>query len=212
VNPRKPRHAANGRAFSTILFGLRDAPGDRLTFGEVVDAFGDRAFGAVMLVLSLINLLPLPPGGTTITGAPLLFVTLQLAFGSEHLWLPRFVTRSSVSRVAFDQGLERFTGWIHRIERLTRPRLRFLVGQTGQVLMGICGFVLTVVLVLPVPLGNLAPALTLALFSVALMQRDGVAALLGWIAAGVSFALLALVWNVFWAAAEHVWERVQHLF
>lgn len=218
MNPREPRHPRHFRhprvddrlSFSGILMSLRQGESEKLTFGEVVDAFGDRAFGAVMLVVGLINLLPWPPGGTTITGAPLLFITLQLAFSSEHLWLPRFITRASISRRAFDHGLDRFGGWIRRAERLTRPRWRWIIGPLGQALIGVVGFVLAVILVLPIPFGNFLPAVAICLFAVGLMQRDGVVTLMGWVAAGGSFFLLSLVWRGVLALAERVWEQIRH--
>jgi hypothetical protein len=138
----------------------------------------------------------------------LLLITLQLAFSSEHLWLPKFMRRASISRRAFDHGLERFGKWIHRAERLTRPRWRWVIGPLGQALIGVCGFVLAVILVLPIPFGNFMPAVAITLFAIGLMQRDGIVTLLGWAAAAGSFFLLSLVWRGVLALAEHLWEQV----
>ena len=62
-------------------------------------------------------------------------------------------------------------------------------------------------LVLPIPLGNIAPAVTIALFSLGVMQRDGIAVILGWLATGISVGLLALVWRVVLAAVQGLIEN-----
>ena len=101
---------------------------------------------------------------------------------------------------------------IRRAERLTRPRLTILVGEPGQRAIGVACFLLSVVLVLPIWLGNIAPAATIALFSLALVQRDGIAAVLGWVGTAVSVGLLVLAAGVIWAMTERAWEWAVGVF
>ncbi len=196
--------ADDARRFSTVLDGLARAPGERLSLRELVEAFGERAFGAVLLIVSLINLLPLPPGGTTVTGAPLLLIAAQLAVGRDHLWLPRRLMDATLARPNFARGVRRIGPALRTAERLTRPRLPMLVADLSERLIGLACLVLAFVLILPIPFGNFVPALTCALFSLALMQRDGVAALAGWTMTGVTVAILALVWKTVERAVVHV--------
>ena len=63
-------------------------------------------------------------------------------------------------------------------------------------------------LILPIPFGNFVPALTCALFSLALMQRDGLAALAGWGMSGVTVAILAIVWKTVERAVLHLMQWV----
>ena len=55
---------------------------------------------------------------------------------------------------------------------------------------GVVCTLLALVLVLPIPLGNLAPGATVAVLALALLQRDGILALLGYLMAVGSGALL----------------------
>lgn len=197
----------DGRDFSQLIRTLGEGDGERLPVAEMVHTFAGRGFGAIMLVISLINLLPLPPGGTTITGMPLLLLSLELALGGG-LWLPRRVMRASVSREAFRKGAERVMPAVRLAERLSDQRLEWLVSGPGQRLIGICCVALSLVLILPIPLGNLVPALAMTLFSLAIMERDGLIALLGWLAAAASAALLAFVGNAAWEGAKALVERV----
>lgn len=197
--------------FSEVLRRLADEPGERLSVHHVVEAFGERAFGALMLFVGLLNLIPWPPGGTTIFGAPLLFITAQLAIGRPTLWLPGWICRTAFDRTNFRRGLQRILPGLEKVERLTKPRLPFFIGSIAERLIGVATLLLSLILVLPIWGGNLAPAMAICIFAVALVQRDGFVAILGWVAVAVSITVLALAARVIWALAVNAWEWVQGL-
>jgi len=182
--------------FSDTLERLGSHGGDRLCLGEIVDAFGERAFGAVMLLFAIVNMLPWPPGGTTLTGAPLLFLSAELAWGRETLWLPHWLGRASVSRRTFAKLSGRLMKLIRFSEGLSRPRLYFLTGRLGQGLIGLACVLLSSILVLPVFGGNLLPAIAMGFFSLGIMQRDGLAVLLGWVMTAITAAVLVFAWRL----------------
>ena len=184
------------RRFSDTLERLGAHGGDKLHLGEIVEAFGERAFGAVMLLFAIVNMLPWPPGGTTLTGAPLLFLSAELAWGRDTLWLPNWLAHASVKRETFRTLSGRLMKIIRFSEALSRPRLYFLTGRLGQGLIGLACLMLSAVLVLPVFGGNLIPAVAIGFFSLGIMQRDGLAVLLGWVMTGVTVAVLILAWNL----------------
>ena len=198
--------------FSVVLESLGHGENPRLYVGEIVAAFGDRGFGAIMLLVSLINLIPLPPGGTTITGAPLLLLSMELAWGRESLWLPNFALSGSVSRSNFRRGVGRLLPLVRGAETLSRPRLAFLLSPLSQGFIGLACVFLCLVLVLPIPLGNVAPAATVAMFSLGVMQRDGLAVLLGWLGVAISAGLLVFAWRLIWAVAEIGVDWVGRIF
>ncbi|RZJ95954.1 MAG: exopolysaccharide biosynthesis protein [Novosphingobium sp.] len=199
------------RQFSQVLERIGARSGDKLFLGEIVDAFGERAFGAVMLLFAIINMLPWPPGGTTITGAPLLFLSMELAWGRDSLWLPGWIERASINRRTFRDLSGRFMKAIRFSERLSRPRLAFLSGPFGQGLVGLACLFLSIVLVLPVWGGNLVPAIAIGLFSLGIMQRDGLAIILGWIVTGISAAIIVLAWRLIVGVFAGGWDWVQNL-
>lgn len=200
------------RAFSDVIETLARRPGERLALDELVDAFGDRAFGAVMLLFGVLNLMPWPPGGTTVTGAPLLFLSMELAWGREALWLPGWMERATVSRATFRKLSDRFMRAIRFTEHLSKPRLRFLTSRFGQGLIGLACVFLSAVLVLPIFGGNLIPAIAITFFALGVMQRDGLAVLLGWIVTGITIVVLFLAWKIIVAGFEHGWAWVSGLF
>ena len=176
--------------FSDTLERLGAHGGAKLFLGEIVEAFGERAFGAVMLLFAIVNMLPWPPGGTTLTGAPLLFLSAELAWGRDTLWIPRWLDRASVNRQTFHRLSGRLMKIIRFSEGLSRPRLYFMTGRLGQGLIGLA------CLVLPVFGGNLIPAVAIGFFSLGVMQRDGLAVLLGWATTGLAVAILIFAWNL----------------
>ena len=197
------------RAFSDVLTLLSSRSGEKLCLGEVVEAFGDRAFGPVMFFFALINMLPWPPGGTTLTGAPLLLLSLELALGRDRLWIPHWAERVSVSRDTFRRLSRRFMRPLRWTETVARPRLYFLTGGFGQGLIGLACLFLSAVLVLPIFGGNLIPAVAIGFFALGVMQRDGLAVLLGWLTTAAAIAILFLAWKLIVAGFEHGLEAVQ---
>lgn len=186
-------HPAAGVSLSSLLQALDDGGGDgRVSVAELVGHFGTRAFGGVMFVFSLLNLLPSPPGTSTILGAPLLILSPQLAFAASTPWLPGFITRRTLDRARLNRACRRAAPWMLRVEQMTRPRLGFMFGPLGDLMIGAVCTVLALVLVLPIPLGNMLPAASIAVLSLSLVQRDGALALIGYLLAAISFGVLVL--------------------
>lgn len=191
---RKPRRPH----FSQILREIAaDETRERISLADLLSAMGDRAFGALMLVFALPNVLPTPPGTSAILGAPLVFLSAQLALGSRP-WLPRIVAARSMSRRDFAALVDRLGPWLARAEKLMKPRLSQLTLRPAENVIGLLCFLLALILVLPVPLGNILPALAISLFAFAILERDGVWVIVGFfgfvlsvtVAGGVVYAIV----------------------
>ena len=178
---------------SKLLGQIAQSEAPTITVGDLLDHFGARAFGALMLVFGAPLALPMPPGISTVLGAPLVFITFQLMTGRGKLWLPKRVEASGVRHADFVRMCETVSPHLRRLEARLKPRLRFMVGPVGQRLMGALTFILALIVFLPIPFGNMAPALAIALMGLGLVERDGLAVLIGWIVSGLSLLLLALV-------------------
>jgi hypothetical protein len=164
-----------------------DAP---LTVGEMVAHFGERAFGAMLFAFSVPNLLPLPPGISTILGAPLLLLAPQLMVGVKHPWLPKALKKKAIDRKALAKALEKIIPRLRKVERVSKNRLDFVFGRFGDRLIGLVCTLLAAVLILPIPLGNIAPAAAVSALSFGLVQRDGAVVLAGY---GIALASVGLL-------------------
>ncbi len=181
---------------SAILRELGDEPAGTLNVGEVMARFGPRAFGAVLFLFGLLNLVPWPPGGTTITGIPLLLIALQIMVGVHTLWLPRQVTERDVDKGLVRQVLKRLLPVLERVEKFSRPRLDFVFGPVGDRVLGLVCALLAVVIALPIFGGNFLPAVAVTLLALSLTVRDGVLALMGYGFVAASVTALILVADV----------------
>ncbi|MBB3019461.1 hypothetical protein FHR70_002526 [Microvirga lupini] len=188
-----PDADAEPRRFSGILNELASRPAAAISLGDVLDAFGDRAFGALMLLFAAPNMLPLPPGLSVVLGAPLLFVTAQLMLGRPALWMPRFIRRQSMPRDLFLRLTTKLGPVLRWTERILRPRLALLVHPTNERIVGAACLLLAVILLLPIPLGNIPPAWAIAAFALGILERDGLATLVGWFGTIGSVLILAAV-------------------
>lgn len=193
-------------SLSTLLRRLAEVQQDRISVGEIVERFGSRAFGAVLFVFAIPNLLPLPPGSSTVLGMPLLIAAPQLAFGARKPWLPAFLTRRTIERRSLAAACLKMVPWVERVEHLTRARLPFMFGRLGDIAIGAVCTVLAAVLILPIPLGNMLPAAAVAALSLSLIQRDGLLTLIGYGVAAVSGGVLVLSGHLVWRAVHKLLE------
>ncbi|GLK85319.1 exopolysaccharide biosynthesis protein [Ancylobacter defluvii] len=180
---------------SDVLTGIAsDETRERIAIGDLLAAMQERAFGPLMLVFALPNVLPTPPGTSTILGAPLIFLTAQLALG-RNPWLPPLISRRSIARRDFAAFVGKAVPWLAKAENLLRPRFGALAHPPAEYVVGIMCLVLAVVLVLPIPLGNMLPALAICILALGILERDGI-----WVLAGmtVAFASLGVVSGVVW--------------
>ena len=189
---------------SEILRELSERPQPSLSVGELMARVGGRAMGALLLIFGLFCILPLPPGSTTLLGAPLVLLAPQLMFGAGAPWLPAKVRAQTVATADLKRGLPKVLRWLERAEALSRPRLLFLFSAWGQRAIGLVCTVLALVLILPIPLGNILPAASVSVLSLALVQRDGVLALAGYALAAASAGVLVLAAEIIGALFERL--------
>jgi hypothetical protein len=182
---------AGPAAKATLSFMLQtlahDASRERISISDLLAVLGDRALAALLFVFAVPNVLPVPPGTSTILGAPLVFLAAQLAFGRRP-WLPAVIARRTMTRTDFAALVRRIGPWLARAERLLRPRAMRLALPPMEYLVGLVCLLLAIVLVLPVPLGNMLPALAISLLALGILERDGI-----WILAGLASAAVSAV-------------------
>jgi len=200
------------RTFSQVLEDLAEGEEPGLTLDEVVEAFGDRGIGALILVLSLMALIPWPPGGKAVFAAPIILLAVELAAQRNEVWLPRWLLKASLSRAAYRKALSKVIRPIRFVENLTRPRMSALTGKASEILMGVACVLLALMMALPIPFGDMLPGLALVFFALGIMQKDGVAILIGAFWTLVSGAYLFLIWATVVQVVQHTAGWVANLF
>ena len=162
--------------------------GDRVRLKDVVDVLDDRAYGLLLLVLAIPNIVPNPiPGLSGMLGVPLILVAAQLMLGLRQPWFPAFLAERSISAESFRAIVWKIIPWLERLERLLHPRLRWMCKPPAEQMLAAFCVILAIVLALPIPLGNTPTALAISLIALGLIEHDG-----GAIGAGVAVGLASL--------------------
>ena len=118
-------------------------------------------------------------------GVPLVLLAAQLSYGRHKPWFPDWLTSQSFPREGFVAVVNRALPFLER-----RPRLTVLLSWTGERLVGIAILILAVVLTLPIPFANWLPACGIAVFGLAIVEKDGAAVLVG-LALGIASVIVA---------------------
>jgi hypothetical protein len=198
VNERQPRGKRVHRSLSAVLNEIAERPDDSFTIADVRDALADRSFATLLFLFAAINCLPLPPGSSAFLGLPTLIISAQMIVGQSKVWLPDFILKRPISATRFRQIVERLSPWLRKTERLVRPRFWPFPIMLIDRVIGLIAFFLSILLVAPIPLGNWLPAFSMALFGLALSERDGIVLAA---AAAAAIAALGVIVAIFGTAA-----------
>jgi hypothetical protein len=192
---RKRRKPADRRRLSELLSALAAQEGiSQITVLQLRDALGRRAYGAVLFLLALLNLLPLPPGGGILLALIVMVVSAQMIWGTTTPYFPRWLARRSVAIADFRQILSRLLPMLQAAERIMKPRLVRLQGRLASRAVGLVCLALGGFLLIPTPFGgNWPPALAMAALALAYLARDGLLLLLGLL---LSAGAMILTWEI----------------
>ena len=180
---------------------LRDAAaaltGEPVALSHLADAHGTAAQGSLLVLLAVPCVLPVPGVGNVL-GLGLMLTALAMWRGEACTPLPRRVADLQLSASWARRVLGLLAGFYALAGRRARPRWghlaefgprSWLAAKTG--LMG--GLIF-----LPIPLGNVLPALALVLLGLGLAFRDGLAVLLSTAAAATAVAYTAALGVAAW--------------
>lgn len=184
-----------------LLRRLADDGGDAgLTLEEIRDRMDERAYGLLILLLSIPCLVPGLYGVPQVVGVIIVLVAAQLLVGREEPWLPRWMLnlRAKGSWLkAMADFAESKLSWV---DRLSRPRLSRFATGAGEKLAAV--FMILATLTIVLPMTNTIPSVALALLSVGLIQRDGLFVIGGAAVASAWLTLLGVLATAVLLGAE----------
>ena len=174
--------------------------GERVALQTLAHAHGPAALGSLLALLAAACAVPMVGAGTVL-GFGVLMLVPALARGAggvclsdrlARLELPLSVARRLLSLLACVYGLA---------AKVARPRLLHLVDTPRQPWIAALVGLMAVLIILPIPLGNLLPSLALVVLGIGLVFRDGLLVLLAALT-----SLLALAWTA--ALALGTWHLI----
>ncbi|MFH5924256.1 exopolysaccharide biosynthesis protein [Roseomonas xinghualingensis] len=190
INPPLPdRGEAQAHASAPISRIVAEVaatfPGERITLGEMAEAFGDRAFGLLILLLLLPSLLP---GMASVFGLPMLVLGVQMGLGWRVPQLPGFMARRSIKRTDLLRLAGASSKWLRRIETYVRPRPGPFTSPMGDRLFGWLTVYVAFMLILPGPGTNGPPAFGNIVMALGLVEHDSKT--MGW---GIALTLIGCI-------------------
>jgi hypothetical protein len=203
IDLRHVDKAEGADRLSAILSAIAEAEDrDRISIGDLLEALKRRALGALMFIFAIITALPMPPGVSAVVGAPLVFLSAQLMLGM-NAWLPRIITDRSLSRVDFHRVVRAAAPWLARAEGIMKPRFEFLAKRPAVYFAGFVTFVMSLLVLLPIPGANMAPSIAICIIALGLLERDGIWIVLGALVGIISTIVVAgLYWVLItWAVS-----------
>lgn len=182
---------------SKILRSLAASKEDQVSVGALMAAMGSRAHGIALILLALPDTLPLPfPSLSTVLGVPLVLVAAHLVLAGEDSGLPERVLAAKMPTRVLHVLARCLAPVLEFLELITRPRLTKILRYERW--LGLVCLFLAVLLLLPLPFVNFAPALCLVGLALGMVQRDGLLVMLS--LAGTVLLTLALGAAARWLA------------
>jgi hypothetical protein len=207
--PLRPKIARGGPrppGLSQVLRMLADRDDPQVSLREIMTALSDRSFGALFILIAAPNLIPLPPGSSFIFSVPIIFIAVQLVWGRTFPWLPATILDRQFGRGILRSLADRLGPALARLEALLKPRLTILDPRLVDRIVGLMALIAAIILFLPIPLANFAPALAIVLLGLGLIERDGIVMLIGVLLILASIAIVVAVGGAAAAAGMALWS------
>jgi hypothetical protein len=160
-------------------------------------AMGSRAHGIALILFALPDTLPLPfPSLSAVLGVPLVLVAAHLVLAGEDSGLPERVLAAKIPTRMLHIVARYLAPVLEFLELITRPRLTKILRYERW--LGVVCLFLAILLLLPLPFVNFAPALCLVGLALGMVQRDGLLVALS--LAGTALLTLSLGVAARWLA------------
>jgi hypothetical protein len=99
--------------------------------------------------------------------------------GRRSPWFPQWLKNKQIKISRIEKAIKYYVPKIKKIEIIFSPKLVFIVEPPMErILAGLC-FIAAIIMALPIPLANWLPALSIFILSLAILERDGVLAIIG---------------------------------
>ena len=156
--------------------------GAKVSVDEIVETFGARSFGPLLLLCGLLGMTPVSaiPTAPTVLAVIVILIAGQMVFGREAIWIPRFIGKLSVKAERLAKAVKISRKPAHVVDRVVCPRLLALTTPLADRLVALT-CVLVAITVPPlelVPFAAFVPALAIFTFGVGLVARDGLVVLI----------------------------------
>jgi hypothetical protein len=166
------------------------------TLGGLIELFEEKSFALLFVLLLGVPALPLPTGGAThVFEVIAVLLALQLIAGRKQIWLPERWCKLELAGPRQQRFILGLMKLIRRLEKLSRPRLRFLFNhRLSNIVFGllVIGGALGAFLAPPFTGLDTLPSLGVVLLSLGVLLEDVLVVIAG-LAVGMAGVVLEIV-------------------
>lgn len=181
---------------SEILMEIaQDKSSDHLTYRDILNKLGNRAFGLALLFFALPSALPFSiiPGVSFIFSLPVLIFALQMIGGRKTLWLPKVIAERPISHEKIAKVIHTASPYLIKLEKLLKPRWAFMTSLPLEIINGITIAILSILLMFPIPMSNFIFSVLIIFFGLGFTEKDGVFIALGYLGAIIYIAFMYFI-------------------
>ena len=180
--------------------------GNTLTVDEVLTVLGRPTLLSLILLLAVLTIvLDFIPGITYLLGIPLVWFSIQFAIGRLTPWLPGKVKHATVSSAKLAPVLTNTTRIFELLENIAGPRYTAFAERPYALLTSFLMVALSLFIMLPVPFGDIFPAIALIFLALGQLEFDGaliaIGQMLGLVTLGaLTVVVLLMIGGIAWAS------------
>jgi hypothetical protein len=152
-----------------------------MTLSRLVELLGPRAHRLLLLVVSLFNMIPGPPG----YGGTIAWTTCAIAIAmllGKPIRLPSIIGKRKLPLDLMIKASRQVVKVAGILARFSKPRLRWLTGSAANLPYAILVVCVSVVMSLPIPFINAIPNVGLCIIAFSMLNRDGAGVIVGLVA------------------------------
>ncbi|HAS6141704.1 TPA: exopolysaccharide biosynthesis protein [Vibrio vulnificus] len=158
------------RTSDVIVELINQAQSPGITLRNLTDRLGDRTFGMLLMLIALFNVLPLV---SIIGGILIATLGLQMILGRRKAWLPSVILDRELPNEKVQAILRTFEPKVRKLEEYIYPRIQYMEAPVVDQVNGCIILLLGLLISLPFPFTNIAPAFVVMIMGLGLMERDG---------------------------------------
>ena len=191
---------AEQMGLTSVLDHLDDEAEDgRIEVGDVVESFGGRGYGPILLGLALIEILPTGaiPGVPTLVAIMVILIASQMIAGKNYPWVPKKLAGKGFKQEKFEKAREKIRPVTRRFDLVLKPRLKVFTGDSAARIVGVVCIALAALMppLELIPFASSVPSSAIAIFGLGLSSKDGLVVLIGF-ALSIASAIAGYNWLV----------------
>lgn len=189
VTPPTEGHEAEPLPLSQEILDVFAKIGEEATMHDLFHQIQHRGFGFLLVILAIPPAVPGTSGVATPFGILIALLCLQMVFGRDEPWLPKWVLSKKIGK-SMRAMLNATANLLKKLERFLHPRFSWLYHQVPfrwfvAPILVISGLAIAI----PLPVINSVAGIAVLLIGLGMLEEDG---LFGFGGLAIAFAGIAL--------------------